>query len=172
MDTSNMYVALYDEATDTVRFGLAFEDGNRIDVDKDAGWQPRKTGRGRTEFIIRARNRSFCPTMEESRAWYAWTGHEEYVGAFGSWLGVPMMLGEKVLGVIATFHPTREYVYSGDDLNVLQRSCKSSSERHREHSAVQSTGSTLIALRKNSPGGWQQRNGRHLDRLPRTWRIV
>jgi signal transduction histidine kinase len=30
------------------------------------------------------------------------------------------MVGEKVLGVIATYHPTRDYVYSGDDLAVLQ----------------------------------------------------
>jgi signal transduction histidine kinase len=31
-----------------------------------------------------------------------------------------MMVGERILGVIATYHPTRDYVYSGDDLEILQ----------------------------------------------------
>ena len=31
-----------------------------------------------------------------------------------------MIVGNKVLGVIATYHPEREYVYSHDDLDILQ----------------------------------------------------
>ena len=30
---------------------------------------------------------------------------------FASWLGVPIMFGEEVLGVIATYHKTEEYKY-------------------------------------------------------------
>ena len=122
MDTDNMYIALYDEATDTVRFGLAFVNGKRIDVKKEKGWQPRRAGKGKTEYIIRNRKSLFHPTGEEGRKWYAEPGHEEYIGApeLASWLGVPMMVGERVLGVIATYHPTRDYVYSEDDLTILQ----------------------------------------------------
>jgi len=121
MDTDNMYIALYDETTDTVRFPLAFVDGKRIDVEREESWQPRRAGKGRTEHIIRTRQPLFHVTGEEGAKWYAQPGHEEYVGAvWGSWLGVPMMVGERVLGVIATYHPTRDYVYSGDDLVVLQ----------------------------------------------------
>ncbi len=121
MDTSNMYIALYDEPTDTVRFGLAFVNGERIDVATEERWQSRKAGKGRTEEIIHTREPIFNATRVEGEAWYAQQGHKEYVGSvWASWLGVPMMVGEKVLGVIATYHPTRDYVYSGDDLTVLQ----------------------------------------------------
>jgi len=121
MDTNNMYIALYDEPTDTVRFGLAFVDGKRIDVKKEEGWQPRRAGKGKTEEIIHTKKPIFHTTKVEAETWYAQPGHEEYVGAvLPSWLGVPMMVGEKVLGVIATYHPMRDYVYSGDDLVVLQ----------------------------------------------------
>ncbi|MCX6032278.1 MAG: GAF domain-containing protein [Chloroflexi bacterium] len=121
MDTDNMYIALYDEATDTVRFPLAFVDGNRIDVTTTEGWQPRKAGKGRTEEIIRSKQPLFSATKAESEAWYGLPGHEEYVGRpFASWLGVPMMVGDKVLGVIATYHLTRDYVYNRDDREILQ----------------------------------------------------
>jgi PAS domain S-box-containing protein len=121
MDTGNMYIALYDELTDTVRFGLAFVDGGRVDVVTEEGWQPRRAGKGKTEEIIRTRQPIFQATRAEAEAWYAEPGHEEYVGAMlPSWLGVPMMVGERVLGVIATYHPTRNYVYSKDDLAALQ----------------------------------------------------
>ena len=116
MDTDNMYIALYDKPTDTVRFGLAFVDGKRVHV------ETRKAGRGRTEEIIRTKKPFFHPTSQEGRKWYAEPEHEEYIGKpeLASWLGVPMMVGEKVLGVIATYHPTQEYVYSGEDLSILQ----------------------------------------------------
>ncbi|MCX6032279.1 MAG: GAF domain-containing protein [Chloroflexi bacterium] len=122
MDTNNMYIALYDEATDTVRFGLAFVDGKPIDVRTTEGWQPRTGGKGRTEEIIRTKQPIFTATKAESETWYASPEHEEYTGGpiWASWLGVPMMVGEKVLGVIATYHPARDYVYSGDDLAILQ----------------------------------------------------
>ena len=121
MDTDNMYIALYDEATDTVRFELAFVDGRRVDVEGEEGWQPRQAGKGKTEAIIRARKPLFHATKAEAEEWYAQTEHEEYTGAgiWPSWLGVPMMVGERVLGVIAVYHPEWDYVYSGDDLEIL-----------------------------------------------------
>jgi len=125
MDTDNMYVALYDEATDTVRFGLAFVDGKRIDVTTEIPWQPRKAGRGRTEEIIRTKKPILTATKAQAEAWYAQPEHsvaKEYTGGvvWASWLGVPMMVGEKVLGVIAAYHPTLDNVYSDDNLEILQ----------------------------------------------------
>jgi GAF domain-containing protein len=122
MNTDNMYIALYDEATDTVRFGLAFVDGRRVDVDNGKDWQSRKAGKGRTEWIIHNRRPILISTKAEAEAWYKQPGREEQVvGDFEpSWLGVPMMVGEKVLGVIATYHPTWSYMFGRDDLEVLQ----------------------------------------------------
>ena len=93
----------------------------KVDLAKKEGWQPRKAGKGRTEEIIRTKKSIFIPTRQESEKWYAQPGHEEYVGyALPSWVGVPMMIGDKVLGVIATYHPTQEYVYDREDLTILQ----------------------------------------------------
>jgi GAF domain-containing protein len=115
MDVKNMYIALYDDMTDTVRFPLAFKDGEPLDV------ETRKAGKGRTEWIIRHQEPIFISTEEEAKAWYGKPGREEYIrDPLASWLGVPMIVGEKVLGVIATYHPERDYVYSGDDLDILR----------------------------------------------------
>jgi len=124
MNVDNMYIALYDEATDTVRFGLAFLDGKRADVKTDKLWQPRKAGKGRTEEIIRTKKPILHATKAEAEAWYAQPERQDYWSGSGivypSWLGVPMTVGEKVLGVIATYHPTWSYLYSRNDLEVLQ----------------------------------------------------
>jgi GAF domain-containing protein len=120
MDTKNMYIALYDEPADTVRFPLAYLDGKRVDTATETGWQPRSGGHGRTEWIIRHRQPLLDETRAESEAWYKEPGRKEYIGQpFTSWVGVPMIVGDRVLGVIATYHANREHEYNEDDVQVL-----------------------------------------------------
>jgi GAF domain-containing protein len=115
MHTENMYVALYEQSTDMVRFPLMFVDGERQEV------EARKAGAGRTEHIIHTKEPLLIHTQEKSIAWYQEQGRKEYIGEFfASWLGVPMLIGNDVLGVIATYHKTDDYVYDQDDLEVLQ----------------------------------------------------
>ncbi len=114
MDTSNLYIALHDKATDTVSFPLMFVDGPATQVPSRSG------GKGRTEWIIQNRAPILNETRAESEAWYRAPGREEYIGEpFASWVGVPMMVGDKVLGVIATYHKTLDYVYAKDDQEIL-----------------------------------------------------
>jgi len=121
MDTSNMYIALYDEKTDIVRFGLAYVEGTQINVNEDKRYKPRSGGMGKTEAIIRDKKSLFHPTWAESDAWYNEPGHKEYTGkALPSWMGVPVIANEKVLGVVATYNESQEYVYTKDDLEILQ----------------------------------------------------
>lgn len=121
MDASNMFVALYDEAHDIVRFGLAYVDGRRVNVLIEPGWQPRQSGRGWAEYIIRTKQPLLVSTEEEARKLYDTPEMTEYIGApMTSWLGVPMVAGEEVLGIIATYHPIHEYAYSSNDLEILQ----------------------------------------------------
>ncbi len=115
MDTKNMYIALYNEAIDEVRFGLAFKNNEPIDIPS------RQAGKGRTEEIIRTGIPILITTKKASDEWYNQPGRREYIkDTLASWIGVPMKVGEKVLGVVATFHPTIDYVYSEDDLQILQ----------------------------------------------------
>ena len=115
MDTKNMYIALYNAEKDEVRFGLAFKNGEAIIVES------RKAGRGRTEEIIRTKKPIFISTRAESIEWYKKAGREEYIDdPLASWIGVPIKSEDKVLGVIATYHPTKDNVYRKDDLLILQ----------------------------------------------------
>ncbi len=115
METGNMYIALYDHATNIVRFPLMYIDGIATEV------PGRKAGSGRTEYIIETKEPIFIATRDASIEWYKKTGREEYIGEpFASWMGVPMISGNRAIGVIATYHKTNDNVYDQDDLDVLQ----------------------------------------------------
>lgn len=121
MDTQNMYIALYNKNLDEVYFGLAYLDGEPVDIEHTEGWEPRRGGEGRTEYIIKTRKAIFLPTIEASADWYKHEGRHEYIGnPLPCWMGVPMLVGDHVLGVIAVYHMAHEYVYDSDDLEMLQ----------------------------------------------------
>jgi PAS domain S-box-containing protein len=124
MDVENMYIALYDSETDIVRFGLVYKGGIKINTEEgkeEKGYKPRPGGKGKTEAIIRTKKPIFHPTKAEAEAWYDKPGNFAYDRNISpSWVGVPMITGDKVLGVIATYHPEREDVYSESDLEILQ----------------------------------------------------
>jgi GAF domain-containing protein/anti-sigma regulatory factor (Ser/Thr protein kinase) len=115
MDTNNMYIALYDEEEEMVNFPLIFQDGKPIEI------KSRKAGKGRTEEIIRTGEHIFINTKQEAEEWYQQPGREEYTGKISaSWIGVPMKLGNKIFGVVATYHPTQDNVYNENDLEILK----------------------------------------------------
>ncbi len=124
MDTDNMYIALYDNQTDIVRFGLAYKGGRSINVsrgEEEDGYQPRSGGQGKTEAIIHSKEPIFHPTKAEAEAWYDEPGRLAYDRSIlPSWVGVPMIAGDKLLGVIASYHPEKEHVYSESDVEILQ----------------------------------------------------
>jgi GAF domain-containing protein len=113
MDTANMYIARYDASTDTVSFPLMYVDGEPMEVAARSG------GAGRTEWIIRNRESILIYTRDASEAWYK--GHRtDYIDEpFASWVGVPMLSGDNVLGVIAAYHKTDDYVYDENDQEIL-----------------------------------------------------
>jgi GAF domain-containing protein len=113
----DMYIALYDEGTNLIRFGLATEHGERVDYEaREAGMDER----GKTEEVIFTRQPILHRTLEESKAWYGKLGHQEFIGRVApSWLGVPLVAGEKVLGMIALYDWDREYAYDGRDLQTF-----------------------------------------------------
>ncbi|MBI1881077.1 MAG: GAF domain-containing protein [Chloroflexi bacterium] len=119
----DMYIALYDEATQMIRFKLAMEKSQRVDTGKEKGWAPRKANmeqRGKTEEIVFTRQPLLHRTKQETEEWYQLPGHREFLGRIQpSYLGVPMMIGERVLGMIAVYDWEREYAYDELDLQVL-----------------------------------------------------
>ncbi|WYD82267.1 MAG: GAF domain-containing protein [Candidatus Electrothrix gigas] len=122
MDTDNMYIALYNKEYNEIRFGLVYEEGRPVERET----RPKKEGmeEGKTEYIIRTGKSLFHPTRKESEGWY----HEnnknipwkEALPPSPSWVGIPMMLGDDNIGTIATYHPTEEYLYTEEDVGILQ----------------------------------------------------
>ncbi len=113
----DMYIALYDEETNTIRFGLATEHGKRVDYESR---EANMDERGKTEEVIFTRQPILHRTLEESQTWYGQPGHQEFIGRIqSSYLGVPLIAGEKVLGMIALYDWEREHVYNEQSLQIF-----------------------------------------------------
>jgi len=113
MDTTNFFIALYEEGTDTVRFPLAIEGG--VHVEERPDFRPRRAGRGLTEHVIQTRAplllRTELPTQDLDI---------ELIGPQArSWLGVPLLIGTRVLGVIAVQSYEQEGAYDTGHLILL-----------------------------------------------------
>ena len=116
-DAQDMYIALYDEDTNEIRFPLVTEEGKRVEYSSRKADMDK---RGKTEEIIFTRESILHKTKKEAEVWYEQPGHAEFVGLIQpSWLGVPMIVGEKVIGVIAVYDLTHEHAYDEQDLHVF-----------------------------------------------------
>jgi GAF domain-containing protein len=115
--TQNVYIALYDEVTKVIRFGPIVERDQRI------RFESRKVDAehyGKTEEIILTRRPILHRTRQESEVWYKLPEHQDFIGHVqASYLGVPMIIGERVLGVLAIYDWEREYAYDEQDLQLL-----------------------------------------------------
>lgn len=118
VNTDNMYIALYDNEKEEVTFPIFMHNGanrkipNRI-IDKQK--------LGRTEDIILSKKPILIKTRSESINWYSQIGRQEYIGDhFSSWIGVPMLYEDKVLGVIAIYHLDMDNIFDVDDLKIIQ----------------------------------------------------
>lgn len=112
MDATNLYIALYDKDEDRVSFPLYVEGAQ---VRRHS--RGRKAGQGLTEYIIRSRRPLLLPDDVDGRAQKL--GIEVIGTPAKSWLGVPMIAGDEVLGVIAVQSYTTENVYDEGHLNLL-----------------------------------------------------
>jgi len=116
-DATNSYVALYDAETDEISFPLAVENGQRVE------WAPRRSGNGLTEYVIRTAN-PLLIQHDVSDYIAELEGVEQIGHTAESWLGVPMLIGDRVLGVITvqSYEPGRLYTERNRDLLVASAS--------------------------------------------------
>jgi GAF domain-containing protein len=112
MDTTDFFTALYDEESNEVAFVLTA-------LGKELHWytERRRAGEGVTEYVIRQRQ----PLLMAENV----SQHLAEIDVAGtgdipkSWLGVPIMLGERVLGVIGVESYTTPRLYTEQHLNLL-----------------------------------------------------
>ena len=111
VDTSNFYIALFDEETGEITFPFVVDPEHRED------WSPRKKGEGLTGTIVATGQPLLLPSGAAGR--YREEGREIDAGLCRSWLGVPMIAEDRVLGVIAVQDYEREEVYHEEHLRLL-----------------------------------------------------
>ncbi len=112
-DTTNFYIALYDEerrewetALDII--GREAQPPTRYSVEQ-----------GLTGYIIRNRQPLLFSTSAELEAFEKTHGYERIGERAKSWLGVPMIAADRMVGVIGVESYEREYAYTEDDRAVL-----------------------------------------------------
>jgi PAS domain S-box-containing protein len=117
MDTRNFFIALYDEKNEEKSYPLVFEEGNRVHL------SPGKLGnRGFSDYIIHNKKAVFAPADVLSHMKALGIEfvplHEDETPS-QCWLGVPLLIGERVLGVISVQNVQKPHVYDEHDRDIL-----------------------------------------------------
>lgn len=112
LDTNNLYIALYDEATEELHFAFQMHEGMRQVVKK------RPFGNGLTEYIIKTGESLFMRDRELDQL------RPAGITPFGErpriWLGVPLTFDEQVIGVISVQNYSDPEAYDEEHLRLLQ----------------------------------------------------
>ena len=121
METPLFYVALYHEEDEMISFPFVISEGERVTKDhpEHDQWYSRSADTGLTGYIIQNK----IPILLDSDA----EKNLEELGLpflrFGertdSWLGVPMILGDRILGVISVQSETAPNLYNRHHLDLL-----------------------------------------------------
>ncbi len=112
-DTTNMFISLHDEERREWETVMDIVSGEP---------QPsmrRSVEEGLTGHIIRHRQALLFHTAEELERFYEEQGVERIGQTARSWLGVPMVAADRVVGVIAVESYEQEHVYGPEDRAVL-----------------------------------------------------
>lgn len=111
LDRTDISIGLYDEASGTLRFPYVLDHGEEIER------EPRAASDGLEGVVIRTRQPLLISERAERQA--AELGVRLLDSAPRSWLGVPMLVGDQLIGVIAAQDPERERRYNDDDVALL-----------------------------------------------------
>ncbi len=114
MKAENFYIALYNPEEETIEFVFVVENG------KVSGGGKRKVipGKGLTEHIIFTGKPLLLSGDAEEEL--KRLGVEPVGRPAKSWLGVPLIVGDKVIGVMAVQSYDEENLYTQEDLEVFQ----------------------------------------------------
>ena len=112
VDTTNFYIGLYDPEKDEVAIPFIVSES---EIDRHITVVP--AGQGFTGYIIR--NRTSVLVEENVAEWLEERGIELVGDPACSWLGVPLTIGDQVLGVMAVQSYTTPRLYDEHDRDLL-----------------------------------------------------
>jgi len=112
MPAENFYIALYDEKDDLLSFPYFIDK-------KDIPSPPQKPGKGLTEYVLRTGKPLLC--TEDYHIELERRGETDVVGVPSPiWLGVPLKVENRIIGVMAVQHYTDPDAYSKRELQILE----------------------------------------------------
>jgi GAF domain-containing protein len=113
LGVDNFYMALYDAGEDTVDYRLFMRSGQKIHLDN-----PKQTGdKGITRWVIQ--NRKPLHLQNDIDSWIAEEDLQPQGQRAESYLGLPMMKGNQVIGMIAVQSYTTPRQFDSHDLDLL-----------------------------------------------------
>lgn len=108
----NFYIAIYDEQTDTISFPFFVDE-------VDQAPSPQKPGNGLTEYVLRKGKPLLAPPEVFSNL--EKRGDVKSVGEPSiDWLGVPLIVGLKTIGVLAIQSYKESVRFGKEELSILQ----------------------------------------------------
>lgn len=111
MSVKNIYIALYDDKADMISFPYFVDEF-------DPPQPPKKPGKGLTEYILRRGEASLITSQRDLEL--RKLGETELIGAPSAiWLGVPLKLSGKTIGVLVVQDYENEKAYGEDELQLL-----------------------------------------------------
>jgi len=112
MPAGNFYLAMYDADEDLISYPYFVDE-------LDPKPQPRKPGKGLTEYVLRTGKPLLCD--EAIDAELRERGEVELIGSPSPiWLGVPLLAHGKATGVMAVQHYTDPHAYGRRELELLE----------------------------------------------------
>lgn len=110
MDTTNFYIAMHNGLTNEISFPIAVEENKRVH------WQTRPFSNGMTEYLLQTGQPLFVEDGLEK--WLRSQGVDSIGSPSQSWMGVPLRLGNEVVGVIA-LQSLQPRFYSREQFDLL-----------------------------------------------------
>ena len=112
MEAKNFYIALYDEKKDQIEFTHYVDE-------KDPTIDNRKPGKGWTEYVLNT-GQSQLVSAERTKE-MAEKGEVELLGEPAAiWMGVPLVVDEKAIGVMAVQHYWDPQAFDEKDLQMME----------------------------------------------------
>ncbi|MEZ4866655.1 MAG: GAF domain-containing sensor histidine kinase [Caldilineaceae bacterium] len=129
LQTGNMYIALYNEAANTLHFPLAYEQGRRVTAEEmvqSALYRPTRLGQHQSvaEWILLAwkkeRRRDALLINDDFQGWIAQRGIQPFPTNTQSWLGAPMIFRDQLIGMIGLRDPQQEGAFKESHRELLE----------------------------------------------------
>jgi PAS domain S-box-containing protein len=112
MPAKNFYISLYDKEKDLISFPYFVDE---VDISPP----PVNPGKGLTAYVLRTSKPLLCDEATDMKL--RQQGEVELVGALSSiWLGVPLIVSNKTIGVMVVQHYSDPYAYNEQDLHMLE----------------------------------------------------